>query len=405
MAAQTLPLLKSTDLEPILGLPAVLKLTGAELSALVATTHATPQSGTDLANACMQMFYVFMALGQDAAALDMQGHALKLQKFYRIAAAPNPRIRLLALMAPGNMLDNTPLDFVVEGSSISLTLAYLDVHAEASGLFPGPLPEHDVLFVAIGESEKHRTLLLRLAPYLAQWPRPVVNAPLQILQCAREKSYALIQGIPGLLYPQTRPLTPMDHQRLTGPNPGPIDLQFPATVRPADTHGGNGLQRVDSLDALKEYLAGSDARDHMLAAFVDYRSQDGYFRKMRIVLIDGEPFLCHLAISDHWVVHYQTAGMDKSEAKRAEEARLMQNFETECVPRFRGPLEALAKALRLDYVTVDCAELPDGRLLVFEVDSRGLIHASDPVDLYPYKPAAMQRAFNAFEAMLERRLQ
>ena len=121
MAAQTLPLLKSTDLEPILGLPAVLKLTGAELSALVATTHATPQSGTDLANACMQMFYVFMALGQDAAALDMQGHALKLQKFYRIAAAPNPRIRLLALMAPGNMLDNTPLDFVVEGSSISLT--------------------------------------------------------------------------------------------------------------------------------------------------------------------------------------------------------------------------------------------------------------------------------------------
>jgi len=153
MAAQTLPTLKSFDLEPLLGLPAVLRLTGAELSALVATTHTNPQSGTDLANACMQMFYVFMALGQDAAALDMQGHALKLQKFYRIAAAPNPRIHLLALMAPGNMLDNTPLDFVVEGSSISLTLAYLDVHAEASGLFPGPLPEHDVLFVAIGESE------------------------------------------------------------------------------------------------------------------------------------------------------------------------------------------------------------------------------------------------------------
>jgi hypothetical protein len=405
MPRQTFPTLKDIDLEPIQGLPAVLRLTGAELSDLVTKTHTQAQSPAQLANTCMQMFYVFMALGQDAAALDTQDRALKLQRLYRIAGPASPRIRLLALMAPGNMLDNTPLDFVVNGSSVSLTLAYLDPDAEFFSLFPASLPEHDLLFVAVGESAKHRKILLRLASALADWPRPVINAPRLILQCARDQSYSAIKDIAGLVYPTTRRLTQEDRQRLQDQPPDISALHFPATIRPADTHGGIGLQRVDSLSALNDYLAASIATNHVLAAYVDYRSHDGYFRKMRIVLIDSQPYLCHLAISDHWIVHYQSAGMEKSAAKRAEEALLMQNFNTDFLPRFRAPFAALSKALQLDYVTVDCAELPDGRLLIFEIDTRGLIHASDPIDLYPYKPACMQKAFDAFESMLERKIQ
>jgi hypothetical protein len=55
-------------------------------------------------------------------------------------------------------------------------------------------------------------------------------------------------------------------------------------------------------------------------------------------------------------------------------------------------------------VTLDCSIGRDGRLLVFEADSRGLVHAADPVDVFPYKPAVMQKAFTAFRRMVEARI-
>jgi hypothetical protein len=63
----------------------------------------------------------------------------------------------------------------------------------------------------------------------------------------------------------------------------------------------------------------------------------------------------------------------------------------------------LAERLGLEYFGVDCAELPDGSLIVFEGDVSLVVHDMDPPDLYPYKGPAMQRLFGAFYAMLKRR--
>jgi hypothetical protein len=136
---------------------------------------------------------------------------------------------------------------------------------------------------------------------------------------------------------------------------------------------------------------------------VDYQSADGLYRKLRIVLIDGAPFICHLAISSHWMVHYLSAGVAESAEKRLEEQRMMESFDQDFAWRFQMQLREIARALQLDYVTIDCAEGPDGALLVFEADSRGIIHAADPVHIYPYKPAVMQKAFDAFAALLRQR--
>jgi hypothetical protein len=95
--------------------------------------------------------------------------------------------------------------------------------------------------------------------------------------------------------------------------------------------------------------------------------------------------------------------MQDSAQKRLEEQHVMEHFETDFALRFKEQLVAIAHALQLDYVTLDCAIVRDGQLLVFEADSRGLIHAADPVHLYPYKPAVMHKAFAAFEALLCKR--
>jgi hypothetical protein len=92
--------------------------------------------------------------------------------------------------------------------------------------------------------------------------------------------------------------------------------------------------------------------------------------------------------------------MMESAAKRAEEARFMAEFDRDFAVRHRAALAAVADRISLDYVTVDCAETPDGRLLVFEAGNGMIVHAMDPPELFPYKEPQMRKVFGAFEAML-----
>jgi len=106
-----------------------------------------------------------------------------------------------------------------------------------------------------------------------------------------------------------------------------------------------------------------------------------------------------MAIGDHWMVHYLNAGMAENADKRAEEAAAMANFNG-FIARHGETLKGLHKRLGLDYFAIDCAELADGRLLMFEADVSMIVHALDPEELYPYKRPHMGKVFAAFEAML-----
>ena len=67
----------------------------------------------------------------------------------------------------------------------------------------------------------------------------------------------------------------------------------------------------------------------------------------------------------------------------------------------RDALRVLDEGVALDYFGIDCAETATGELLIFEVDSALIVHALDPVDLYPYKPPQMRKVFAAFRALLD----
>jgi len=56
----------------------------------------------------------------------------------------------------------------------------------------------------------------------------------------------------------------------------------------------------------------------------------------------------------------------------------------------------------LEYLVIDCAETPDGALFVFEVDAGAIVHSMDPPDMFPYKVPAMQKVFQAFQALLKK---
>ncbi len=78
----------------------------------------------------------------------------------------------------------------------------------------------------------------------------------------------------------------------------------------------------------------------------------------------------------------------------------MASFDDDFARRHATAFRAITERLGLDYVGIDCAETLDGELLIFEVDSDMIVHAMDPVDLFPYKQPQMRKLFDAFRALL-----
>jgi hypothetical protein len=80
----------------------------------------------------------------------------------------------------------------------------------------------------------------------------------------------------------------------------------------------------------------------------------------------------------------------------------MASFDDGFATRHKAALTAINERMGLPYLGIDCAEMPNGDLLIFEVDNAMIVHAMDPEDMFPYKVPAMRRVFNAFRQLLSR---
>lgn len=355
--------------------------------------------------ALMDLATMLLLNSQTENGLNIQAQALAERRLYRRPAAGGaPRLKVLAIMAAGDMMANTPLDFLFEGADFELVSLYVD----ETGALPPALPEHDIAFLAIGESAANQPVLKVLAPVLAAWPRPLLNgSPERIAALTRDGACALLAGAPGLLAPDAARL---DRGQMAGLAEGRIspgallaDMAFPIIARPIGSHAGAGLLKLDSPTEVGAYLAEQDAERFYVSPFIDYAGPDGLYRKHRIVVIEGRPFVCHMAVSPRWMVHYLNADMLENPANRDEEARFMASFDQDFAARHAEAFAALTERLGLDYFGIDSGETPDGRLLVFEVDVAMIVHDMDPPDLFPYKKPQMRKVFDAFQAMLLRR--
>jgi hypothetical protein len=355
------------------------------------------------AGALFDISTLLLATGNREKGLELQAAAIAEQPCYVRKTAGAPGLRLLAFMTPGDFTANTPLDFLLEGSGVELVICFIDRPPA-----PEEVPEHDVAFLAIGESEEACAVLTQLDGAFDDWPKPVLNNQPHLIRTLTRDGFAQpFAGHPHVLCPQVARAQRSDLERLADGTCGPDSLAggmaYPVIVRPFGTHAGVGMAKVDSAAELAAFLAERDEAEFYVTAFADYSGADGLFRKARIVFIQGKPFVSHMAISQHWMVHYLNADMHLSEAKRDEEAAFMATFDTDFAVRHADALRAIHEAFPFDYFGIDCAESQDGRLLVFEADVALIVHAMDPVDLYPYKQPAMQKLFAAFVEMLGQR--
>ncbi len=382
---------------PCLGPAAILRMVYAkqDLTALTSALILRVLGAAPDPGAMMDLATLLQARGPDWAAecLALQQQAVALQPSYQVIHGNGTGPRVLALVTPGDFMANTPVDFLLAGSDAVLILH----HVTAAGRTALHLPPYDVAILAIGQSDQNAPVLAALTPLIAGMAL-LNNAPDVIAGLTRDHVSDLLADASGLHAPRTHRLTRDDLATRRFPD----GLTFPMLLRPVGSHAGAGLDQIIDAAELGRWLAEHPVAEVYAAPFIDYRGRDGFFTKHRVVLIGGKPWPSHLAASDHWMVHYLNADMEHHADRRAIEAAWMQDFDA-WAARHAAAFRALHRLIPLDYFGIDCAEGPDGRLLVFEVDTAMIVHDMDDPALFPYKPAAMRGLFEAFLNLLTQR--
>jgi hypothetical protein len=375
-------------------------IAGVDITAQTEEMLTMAERYPDDAELWMNLSTAMMCLKQEKVGLAIQDQALAMQRIFYLPATIQPaKLRLLMLMVPGDLSANMPLDCLLENSDIDLIYYYVT----AGEPLACPVPDHDVVLVGISAADESREILQQLEHALAHWPKPVINAPQFIPATERNAASLLLQNAPGLIICPALYFSRQQLQSIAAGNASLADTaegyHFPIILRPVGSHGGRGLAKIECAEDIPAYLAEVDETQYFLSRFVDYSGRDGLFRKFRIVLIDGAPYACHMAISENWMIHYVNAGMYEDQAKRAEEAAFFTHFD-EFILRHRDALNIIHQRTQLDYLGMDCAETSDGQLLVFEIDPAMVVHAMDHEDIFPHKQYHMQKVKNALRALL-----
>jgi hypothetical protein len=345
---------------------------------------------TDAA-ALLDLGMLHQLLGMQEQGLFIQQDALKLQQHFTVKSNTDEPIKLLALMQPGTFQENTPVEFLVENSKIQLEILYILPDSP----LPDTVPEHDVMMIGIGYTQISHALLVRMIPWVAAWKKPVINKPEHILKTSREALKSSLESADGVFIAAI--------QRLNRAETAKYTSHFPILIRPLDSHAGRDLQKIDDDASLLNYLEHVADESFFITEFVDYRKPDGLFYKYRIVLISGKPYIAHMAMNDHWMIHYLNAGMKEDAKKREKEAESMASFHSDFAVRHAGAFEQMHQRLGLEYLIMDCGETPNGELFVFEADTIMIVHDMDDEEIYPYKKPAMKVLFDAFENFVQTR--
>src|SRR3954463_8262333 len=87
-----------------------------DLRPLGAELLARAQANPDDANAVFDFSTVLQLTGERDAALAVQMEAIRIKSLYSVASVLPTRLRLLVIMGPGDLMSNTPIEFLLEDS-------------------------------------------------------------------------------------------------------------------------------------------------------------------------------------------------------------------------------------------------------------------------------------------------
>lgn len=349
------------------------------------------------------MYYALTRLGETEVARHHQRLGFDRKNFftnvYRGDAPPVP-VLLLVSSTGGN----TPIEKLVDDTVFQTYVVVTDFFDLSN-----PLPAHNLVINGIGDVDVSREALLAAESLIAHSPAPMLNAPMAVMATGRCENAARLRKIPGVVAPATQVFS---YAELARPDGHEALLRngfvFPLLLRALGFHMGEFFVKVDSPEDLADALAqlpGAGRSETQLLAieYLDARGADGYCRKYRVMMVDGELYPLHLAISPHWKIHYFSSDMADKLDHRAEETRFLADMPGVLSLKAMKSLTILQNALGLDYGGIDFGLGPNGDILLFEANATMVVQHPDEHEVWDYRRSAVSRILAAVHQMFVRR--
>jgi hypothetical protein len=303
---------------------------------------------------------------------------------------------LLLVSAAGG---NIPTRAILDNRTYQTTLLVTEYADPAAAL-----PPHDLVFNSIGDADLCREALEAAETITRRTDRPVINHPRAVLRTGRAANVERLRGLPNVVVPR---MVTLPRRSLAGPDGAVIaaghGFTFPFLVRAPGFHTGRHFIRVEDAHSLSA-VADLPGDDLCLIEELDARDSDGFFRKLRVMIIGRKIYPLHLAISRHWKVHYFRADMAESADNRERDAAFLSDMESVVGARGMAVLERINAALDLDYCGIDFAVSRDGDILLFEANATMVMVPLSNEPKWDYRRPAFDKVFAGIRRMLTDRV-
>jgi len=257
------------------------------------------------------------------------------------------------------------------------------------------LPPHDLVINAIGEADAAVAALDGARLVLGDTSAPVINRPEAVLATGRVEIARRLRGIPGVRTPRTELMT---KDRVAG-----CGFGYPLLLRTPGFHGGENFVRVNEAAELEARLAELPGDEVLAIEYLDATGADGNSRKYRVMMVDGEIYPLHVAVSRRWKIHYFSADMMDSAENRAEDLAFLENMEGVLGTKAMTALRAIVANLGLDYGGIDFGLNAAGEVLVFEANATMVIAQPDKDPRWDYRREPVEKIYQAVWEMLRMR--
>jgi len=305
--------------------------------------------------------------------------------------APPVRVLLLVSARGGDLVTNLFLDDEIFATYLFAVETYRD------GL---PLPEHDVVWCAIGDADRAAEALACAARIATASGRPLVNDPQCVAATGRVANAHRFANRAGLVVPRT---TRIARAQLTPADLARRGWSFPLLLRSPGFHAGRNFVRADDAGELAAAMQGLPGSELLAIAFLDVRAGDGRVRKYRLLFVDGVPYPVHLAVGTDWKVHYFSAEMETSADAREEERRFLADPAATLGDGAWSMLVSLGAELGLDYAGVDFALDARGNVVLFEANATMAVYPPPQDERWTYRRPSVERIVAAVRRMLRLR--
>jgi tetratricopeptide (TPR) repeat protein len=344
------------------------------------------------------MYYALTRLGQPEAAKVHQRIGFAKQNLisnpYRGKSKPVP-----ALLLVSSTGGNTPIEELLDDRIFQTHVVVTDFFDSGS-----PLPAHRLVVNGIGDVDVAEEALVAAEALLRFTSAPVINPPRAVLATSRCQNAHRLRNLPGVITPAT---AAFQRSLLAEPD-GPVALlqqgfAFPLLLRAPGFHMGKHFVRVESAETLAAAVAELPGAELLAIEYLDACGADGYSRKYRVMMIDGQLYPLHLAISPHWKIHYFSADMADCADHREEDAKFLADMPSVLGPKAVAALERIQATLGLDYGGVDFGLSPQGEILLFEANATMIVLEPDEDARWNYRRPAVERIHAAVHRMLTNR--